>query len=771
MRACRRRWWVSLALAGSLLLSPAHAQTPPAQERQTGTDPSFLLTATATDFASYFSGQLANGYLSTLTAPRGTEGNLAYMVALMDYGKDDISRPAAVPGWTEIDYSTGPSAAGHFWMNQVPLDPAIFQDYRQTLNLHDATLTTHYRYLDHGRATAVAVTSLVSQASPHLAASELSITPDFDGVVELSFALNTWAPYQPRLPLGQLTGDQMQDAVAAHNLTLAAIAPATADRAALWYHGDTHVIASSGDTGRLTLQLDGRAERGLGMAEAAAIALPRGLQPAEITLYKSAYRLALNLRVKVRKGQTYTFSKFIAASREGWGGNAAADLALVTAARARGFDTLLQAHRAAWATLWSTDIRIAGDPNAQRVAHSDMYYLLANVAPDTAWAVGACGITTGYVGHIFWDSDSWIFPALVLTHPQRARSLVMFRDRTLPAAQQRAGAAGMPGAKYPWEADPQNGTEQTPHFAYVLGEREIHVNADIAIAQWQYYLATGDIAWLKRDGWPVIRDIARYWAGRVTWNPSRQRYDILHVTSVEENYNDVPNDTFTNADAAKALTIATAAAARVGEKTDPRWAAIAAGIYLPFSAAGQHDLDMDESVQHDSGDSDLAFLAFPSLDLPLDARVRRNDYAISAREARSSNRIPATMGLAPIAVAAAASGNAAEATSWVQRNAAPDMFKPPFNVRPETADNNTGYFLTGSGGFLQSLMYGFTGLRIEARGLVAAYPPVLPPSWTSLTLRNIGFRGKHYDITVDRDADGKPRLRRSAAAASSWHGR
>jgi len=37
----------------------------------------------------------------------------------------------------------------------------------------------------------------------------------------------------------------------------------------------------------------------------------------------------------------------------------------------------------------------------------------------------------------------------------------------------------------PWKADPEYGTGQTPHFAYVLGEREIHVNADIAIAQWQ----------------------------------------------------------------------------------------------------------------------------------------------------------------------------------------------------------------------------------------------------------------------------------------------
>jgi len=176
-------------------------------------DPSFTLAAGAEDFGSYFPSYLANGYFSTMTAPRGTEGNLAYMVAFMDYGKDDIARPAAIPGWSEIDYSTGNSAAGHFWMNQAALNPAQFQDYRQVLNMREATLTTRYRYLDHGRSTRIEVTTFVSQASTHLAATQISLTPDFDGTVELSFALNLWAPYQPRLPLAKLTGDEMQEAV------------------------------------------------------------------------------------------------------------------------------------------------------------------------------------------------------------------------------------------------------------------------------------------------------------------------------------------------------------------------------------------------------------------------------------------------------------------------------------------------------------------------------------------------------------------------------
>jgi trehalose/maltose hydrolase-like predicted phosphorylase len=727
------------------------------------TDASFLLRASANEFDNYFPGYLANGYLSTLTGQRGTEANLGYLVAFMDYGKDDMSRPAAVPGWTEIDYSTGKSATGQFWLNRTRLSATTFQDYDQTLNLHDATLTTSYRYADHGRNTNIKVTTFVSEASPHLAATQLSITPDFDGTVQLSFALNLWAPYEPRLPIGKMSGDEMEEAVAAHNMKLIAVAPATPDRAAVWYHGTTNVLGDDGDAKDLTLWLDGQAEQGLKMAQAAAIELPRNVGRApDINLYKSRYRLAFNVGVDVAKGQTYTFTKYVAVSREGWGGDARQDLALARKARQAGFAALLREHQAAWHALWRSDIVIDGDARAQRAVHSDLYYLLATSTVGTAWPMGACALTTGYVGHAFWDSDTWMFPALLLLQPERAKPLVMFRSHTLAPAQQRARERGYRGAMYPWEADPENGSEQTPHFAYVLGEREIHVNADIAIAQWQYWLATHDRDWLREDGWPVIRNIAEFWASRATYNNDRQRYDIDHVTSVEEDYNDVPNDTFTNVSAAKALRIAIAAAALAGDKADPRWAEIAARLYVPFSAEGQRHLDFDESVPHEAGHSDLTFLAYPSLDVPMSDAVRRNDFSTTMQAVGPADHPPNTMGLAPIAIAAASLGDTAQATRWFERNVADDMFKPPFNVRSETASNNTGYFITGSGGLVQSLIYGFTGLRIEDAGLVASYPPLLPTAWKSLTLRDIVFRGKHYDVTVDRDASGKVRLTRKA---------
>ena len=726
-------------------------------------DATFMLSASADDFDSYFPSYLSNGYFSTMTAPRGTEGNLAYMVAFMDYGMDDIARPAAIPGWSEIDYSTGNSAAGHFWMNQVPLSRALFADYGQTLDMHDAMLTTRYRYVDHTRSTQVQVTTFVSQASQHIGATRLSITPDFDGTVQLSFALNLWAPEQPRLPLAKLTGDEMQEAVAAQGRQLVAIAPATPDRQPVWYHGDTHVTADDGDPKDLSLWLDGRAEQGLAMAQAATVRLPKGVEVESAALYRSQYRLALNLTVKVQKSKTYTFDKFVAASREGWGGDAKADLALARAARNAGFDDMLGRHRAAWSDLWKSDIVIEGDDEAQRAVHSDLYYLLSTSTADTRWPMGACGLTPGYTGHAFWDSDSWIFPALLLLHPQRAKSLVMFRAHTLPAAQARARDAGFAGAKYPWESDPERGTEETPHFAYVLGEREIHVNADIAIAQWQYWLASHDIAWFRQSGWPVIRNVADFWASRATWNAAANRYDIAHVTSVAESYNDVPNDTFTNVSAQKVLNVATQAAAIVGEKADPKWAQVAAKLYIPFSDADQRHYDFDPSVPRAPLEgSTVLMLMYPSLDLPMTPQVRRNDYAHAIGTTHDAHHEPNGMGVAPASIAAATVGETASAVRWLLSNFTNGMMRRPYNVRTETASNNTGYFITASGGFLQNLIFGFTGLRIEDKGLVEAYPPLLAPAWKSMTLKNVAFRGKHYDIRVDRDASDKVRLSRKA---------
>jgi trehalose/maltose hydrolase-like predicted phosphorylase len=729
-----------------------------------GADDSFHLSAGWQDLASYFPPYLANGYVSTLGTPRGTEPARSYMVGFMDYSAGDVSRPAAVPGWTEIDFSADASGTGREWMNRVRFSKETFTDYRQTLDLHAATLTTRYHYRDRARDTAVEVTTFVSQAAPHLAATSIRITPDYDGLVELKFPLTLWADYVPRFALAKISDSDMHDALAAYDLNLEPRPPATVDRAALWYPGHTQVRSSDAEGATLSMWLTGQAENGLGMGMAAAIALPDGVPAQAVRVARNPYALSVQVTVRVERGRSYVFTKFVAFSRDGWGGSAAADLQLAREARDRGLQRLQNDHAAAWDALWQSDLLIEGDPQAQQAVHSELYYLLSSATADTAWGLGPCGLTPCYSGHAFWDSDSWIFPALVLLHPERAKSMVAFRERTADAARARASQHGLAGAMYPWESDPENGTEQTPHSAAALAETEIHVNADVAIAQWQYYLATHDVHWLKASGWPVLRDVARFWASRVDFDAQAQRYHLSHVNSVAESNGDIADDTFTNVAAARALSAAVAAARIIGEHPDPAWARIARLLYIPLSADGAHHLAFAPKVVSrgdDFGGGPLALLFLPSLDLPGDIGLRRSDYDYAIGAAVPTRAGAVSMGIAPRAIAAATIGHDAEAGAWFATNFTGGTLKAPFNVRTESADNNTGYFLTGSGGYLQSILYGFSGLRLRDSGLVAAYPPVLPPGWTALTLRNLSVRGQHLDVHIARDTDGVPRLTRT----------
>jgi trehalose/maltose hydrolase-like predicted phosphorylase len=158
--------------------------------------------------------------------------------------------------------------------------------------------------------------------------------------------------------------------------------------------------------------------------------------------------------------------------------------------------------------------------------------------------------------------------------------------------------------------------------------------------------------------------------------------------------------------------------------------------------------------------STLGLLSYPSLDLQMTPQIRRNDFDYTMISVRQGHHEPHGMGMAPASIAAAAVGDTASAVAWLQRNFTSNLIKPPFNVRTETSTNNTGYFVTASGGFLQNLLFGFSGLRIQEKGLSEAYAPVLPPAWKSMTMKGVAFRGRRYDIMIDRDAAGAVRLTR-----------
>ena len=51
------------------------------------------------------------------------------------------------------------------------------------------------------------------------------------------------------------------------------------------------------------------------------------------------------------------------------------------------------------------------------------------------------------MGHTFWDQDIWMYPPLVLLHPDLARSSLRYRKNRLPAARRIAKEYGYKGKK------------------------------------------------------------------------------------------------------------------------------------------------------------------------------------------------------------------------------------------------------------------------------------------------------------------------------------
>jgi hypothetical protein len=186
-------------------------------------------------------------------------------------------------------------------------------------------------------------------------------------------------------------------------------------------------------------------------------------------------------------------------------------------------------------------------------------------------------------------------------------------------------------------------------------------------------------------------------------------------------------------------------------------------MYVPMAPGGTHHLPFDPAVasgSQDFGGGPVPLLFLPSLDLVMSPALRRGDFDYAVAPTPLARAGAGSMGIAPSMVAAATVGADEEGAGLLAGNLNGGTLKPPFNVRTESARNNTGYFLTGSAGYLQALIYGFGGLRIREQGLVEAYPPMLPKSWKSLTLHNLSFRGQRLDIRLARDGSGVVRLTR-----------
>lgn len=453
-------------------------------------------------------------------------------------------------------------------------------------------------------------------------------------------------------------------------------------------------------------------------------------------IYDEATR-ELFFSIQLKKGETFCFSLVgsVCSSRDFFDPYNEAERQVIYAVH-EGEEALMQAHYRLWDELWQGDIRIEGDDDAQRIVRFALFNLYSSCRGGSRLSIPPMGLSLqGYNGHIFWDTELWMYPPMLLLNQDIARSMLDYRFDRLPAARKKALAYGYRGAMFPWESD-DSGEEATPTHA-LTGPFEHHITADIGIACWNYYCVTRDMRWLQREGYPLLKEIADFWTSRVTRNPDGS-YSIHNVTGADEYANGVTDNAFTNGAASLALKYACQAAEICGEKVPEIWWEIGENIrVLQFEngVTREHSTYKGEMIKQ----ADANLLAYP-LGVITDEYRQRQDLEYYAE--RIDQKDGPAMSYSVYCVQYARMGEADKAYEMFRRCYEPNLRKP-FGVISETPTSNNPYFMTGAGGLLQAVLNGFCGLQITDEGIVQL-PSVLPSHWKRVTVTGVGSDKKTY---------------------------
>ena len=453
-------------------------------------------------------------------------------------------------------------------------------------------------------------------------------------------------------------------------------------------------------------------------------------------MYDEATR-ELFFSIQLKKGETFCFSLVgsVCSSRDFFDPYNEAERQVIYALH-EGEEALMQAHYRLWDELWQGDIRIEGDDDAQRIVRFALFNLYSSCRGGSRLSIPPMGLSLqGYNGHIFWDTELWMYPPMLLLNQDIARSMLDYRFDRLPAARKKALAYGYRGAMFPWESD-DSGEEATPTHA-LTGPFEHHITADIGIACWNYYCVTRDVRWLQREGYPLLKEIADFWTSRVTRNQDGS-YSIHNVTGADEYANGVTDNAFTNGAASLALKYACQAAVICGEKVPEIWREIGENIrVLQFEngVTREHSTYKGEMIKQ----ADANLLAYP-LGVITDEYRQRQDLEYYAE--RIDQKDGPAMSYSVYCVQYARMGEADKAYEMFRRCYEPNLRKP-FGVISETPTSNNPYFMTGAGGLLQAVLNGFCGLQITDEGIVQL-PSALPSHWKRVTVTGVGSDKKTY---------------------------
>ncbi|MBB1031205.1 glycoside hydrolase family 65 protein [Dietzia sp. SLG310A2-38A2] len=450
-------------------------------------------------------------------------------------------------------------------------------------------------------------------------------------------------------------------------------------------------------------------------------------------------------------------------------------------ARDRGVEELHRTQRDWYDHFWHRgDVEVDGPVETQQAIRFNLFQLAQASARAETCGIAAKGVTgSGYSGHYFWDTETYVLPFLTYTVPRFARNALRFRYSMLDKARERARFLSVNGALYPWRTI--NGEEASAY--YEAGTAQYHINADIAHAMVKYLWATDDEDFMIREGVDVLVETARMWVS-LGFFADDGCFHIHGVTGPDEYTTVVDNNLFTNAMARFNLVAATIACKRIAELGDGRWAGIcrrlkiddgeiaewrraAENMVIAYDeAVGVHPQDQD-FLAKEVWDQDLEHPRRPLLlhfhplviyrhqvlkqaDVVLAMFLRGDEFTEEQKRANFEYYDPLTTGDSTLSavvqsIIAAEIGYCDEAFEHFSKALVVDLADVHGNAKD-------GIHVASAGGVWSALVSGFGGMR-DYRGVIS-FDPRVPAEWGALTFRltvrgtHVRVRCTHTEITI-----------------------
>ncbi|MDY5731072.1 MAG: family 65 glycosyl hydrolase domain-containing protein [Eubacteriales bacterium] len=438
----------------------------------------------------------------------------------------------------------------------------------------------------------------------------------------------------------------------------------------------------------------------------------------------------------------------------------------------KSYETLKAEHIKQWAKRWDKcDVIIEGDTAAQQGIRFNLFHLLSTYSGDDARLnIGPKGFTgEKYGGATYWDTEAYCLPVYMsIAGETVAKQLLHYRFMQLPQAYVNAQAQGLQGALYPMVTF----TGLECHNEWEITFEELHRNAAIAYAIYNYSTYTGNTEYLLNDGFDVLCGIARFWKDRVHYSANKQQYMIHGVTGPNEYENNVNNNWYTNRIASWCLEYFVETAKKVSPKKleqhniTPceldKMMDIVQKMYYPtndeLGIFVQHDTFLDKELmpasaipqaerpinQHWSWDRVLRSCFIKQADVLQGIYFLNHLYSNECIQKNFDFYEPMTVhesSLSPCvhSILAAQIGYQDKAVEMYLRTARLDLD----NINNDTDD---GLHITSMAGSWLSMVQGFAGMRTINQ---LSFAPFLPDCWNSYSFK-IEYRKRILQIKVDK---------------------